>query len=318
MGNTKSTENIVSKQRNASLSRLTIPDDRKLSIATKKGAKRLSVSSQGSQNSRTLKPVLPLSQRQIVKGCMDNSKDDIAERIYRRVLEKRDDFRNFVESLSAEQRSELADNLREFLRGVIERLMDTEDVQRLSHEFGEQHVKYRSFGFRPDYFVSTADAVTTECVFLDAAVHQPSDTLAAWSTLTTLMFSSVRDGYYTELRRQRRASNCATRTKISQESGPDESSNQKENTTTSKQSRGSRSLSPIVATNNDVSPNDLNDEPSNDQQTTEASERLQSQNDEGDLALEEDTDQTDDAYSRVDVARRIERNKFLATQQIQT
>lgn len=42
---------------------------------------------------------LPLAHRQIVKGCMDKSKDDIAERIYRRIYEKRDDFRNFVEAL---------------------------------------------------------------------------------------------------------------------------------------------------------------------------------------------------------------------------
>lgn len=62
---------------------------------------RMSTSSQGSgsQSGRTVKPALPLAQRQIVKSCMDNAKDDIAERIYRRVIEKREDFRNFVESL---------------------------------------------------------------------------------------------------------------------------------------------------------------------------------------------------------------------------
>lgn len=79
-----------------------------------------------------------------------------------------------------EQRMELADNLREFLNGVVERLMDSEEVQRLSQEFGGRHVQFRSLGFRPDFFATTADAVTTECVFLDAAVHQASDTLTAW------------------------------------------------------------------------------------------------------------------------------------------
>lgn len=44
--------------------------------------------------------MLVLSQRQIVKGCMDKAKDDIAERIYRRIIEKRNDFRKFVEALS--------------------------------------------------------------------------------------------------------------------------------------------------------------------------------------------------------------------------
>ena len=45
------------------------------------------------------KPVLPPVQRQIIKYCIDNAKEDLGERIYRRVMDKRDDFRSFVESL---------------------------------------------------------------------------------------------------------------------------------------------------------------------------------------------------------------------------
>ncbi|VDM29072.1 unnamed protein product [Toxocara canis] len=209
----------------------------------------MSMSSQGSgsQSSRGAKPALPLAQRQIVKSCMDNAKDDIAERIYRRVIEKRDDFRNFVESLSNDQRIELADNLREFLCGVVDRLMDIDEVQRVSQEFGERHVQYRSLGFRPDFFATTADAVTTECVFLDAAVHQASDTLAAWSTLTSLMFSSVRDGYYNLLRRQRRASNTVTKSKVAQEIAQLDENNQNEESLTPGESRGSRYAILIVS-----------------------------------------------------------------------
>uniref|UniRef100_F1LD14 Globin family profile domain-containing protein n=1 Tax=Ascaris suum TaxID=6253 RepID=F1LD14_ASCSU len=247
MGNAKSTEQ-VSNKRNASLPRLALPDDRKTSTASKKYVKRMSTSSQGSgsQSGRTVKPALPLAQRQIVKSCMDNAKDDIAERIYRRVIEKREDFRNFVESLPVEQRMELADNLREFLNGVVERLMDSEEVQRLSQEFGGRHVQFRSLGFRPDFFATTADAVTTECVFLDAAVHQASDTLTAWSTLTSLMFSSVRDGYYNEMRKQRRASNCITKPKTTQEALSIDENNQNEEGFPRKGSRGGSRWLPSV------------------------------------------------------------------------
>uniref|UniRef100_A0A914YJW2 Uncharacterized protein n=1 Tax=Panagrolaimus superbus TaxID=310955 RepID=A0A914YJW2_9BILA len=144
------------------------------------------------------KPVLPPVQRQIIKYCIDNSKDDLGERIYRRVMDKRDDFRGFVESLPKAQRIELSYGLRDFL---------------LKKEFGEKHVLFRSNGFRPDFFAVTADAMTTECVFLDSAVHQSTETLTAWSTLTSTMFSSVRDGFYAEMRRIRRASNCINNAK---------------------------------------------------------------------------------------------------------
>lgn len=72
-------------------------------------------------------------------------------------------------------------------------------IKRLSEEFGARHVQLRSFGFKPDFFATTADAVTTECVFLDHAAHPTSDTFRAWTELITLMFSSVRDGYYAEV-----------------------------------------------------------------------------------------------------------------------
>ncbi|MCP9258339.1 hypothetical protein DINM_002837 [Dirofilaria immitis] len=171
---------------------------------------RLSVSSQGRKIS-----ALSLSQRQIVKGCMDKAKDDIAERIYRRIIEKREDFRKFVETLSEKERIELANALRIYLKNVVNQLSDGAAVQRISEDFGARHVQYRSHGFRPDFFAVTADAVTTECVLLDAAIHPASEALFAWSTLTAFMFSSVRDGYYNEQRRIRKTSQQINRNKIS-------------------------------------------------------------------------------------------------------
>jgi hypothetical protein len=69
-------------------------------------------------------------------------------------------------------------------------------------------VQFRSAGFKPDFLVTTADSVTQECVFLDLATHPAGETLLAWSTLTAIMFSAVRDGYYAEVRRLRRTADC--------------------------------------------------------------------------------------------------------------
>ncbi|VDN02711.1 unnamed protein product, partial [Thelazia callipaeda] len=153
-------------------------------------------------------PALSTVQRQIVKECMDKAKDDIAERIYRRIFERRSDFRKFILALPDKQRWALTDSLHNYLKSAVNQIKDGSAVRKISEDFGAFHVQYRSFGFRPDFFVSTADAVTTEFVLLDAAVHQASDTLCAWSTLTGFMFSSVRDGYYQEQRQIRKASQC--------------------------------------------------------------------------------------------------------------
>lgn len=60
--------------------------------------------------------------------------------------------------------------------------MKTNLLERLqmSEEFGASHVPFRSFGFKPDFFAGTADAVTTECTFLDQATHTASETAGAW------------------------------------------------------------------------------------------------------------------------------------------
>uniref|UniRef100_A0A7E5A1Y8 GLOBIN domain-containing protein n=1 Tax=Panagrellus redivivus TaxID=6233 RepID=A0A7E5A1Y8_PANRE len=225
MGNAKSTENGTgsSSKENVSLKggsssgnmskngststlnkpKINAPSDKSMKRSSKgAGSARSSMSSEGQR-----KPVLPLNQRQIIKSCMDNSKDDLGERIYRRVIDRRDDFRFFVESLPKQQRAEMSEGLRVYLQKVSESLTDADEVQRLSEDFGERHVPFRSLGFRPDFFAMAADAMTTECVFLDCAVHQPTETLTAWSTLTSTMFSAVRDGFYAELRRMRRLSN---------------------------------------------------------------------------------------------------------------
>lgn len=68
------------------------------------------------------------------------------------------------------------------------------------------HVQLCNFGFRPEYFSIIADATIAECVRLDGGTHKRCETLLAWSQLMAFMFSGVRDGYYAEIRQQRRSS----------------------------------------------------------------------------------------------------------------
>lgn len=49
-----------------------------------------------------------------------------------------------------------------------------ETVERISRKYGEEHVELKCFGFKPDFWVSLADAITVECVILDQAAHQVS------------------------------------------------------------------------------------------------------------------------------------------------
>jgi hypothetical protein len=53
-----------------------------------------------------------------------------------------------------------------------------------------------------------ANALTTECVFLDAASHSPTEAIEAWSELMEIMFANIRDGYYQRIRYLRKNTHC--------------------------------------------------------------------------------------------------------------
>lgn len=74
----------------------------------------------------------------------------------------------------------------------------------MAREFGDMHVEWKSVGFKPDFWVSIADTMTTECMYLDQAMHGQTEVLEAWSGLVGIVLSNVRDGYYDRLRRERR------------------------------------------------------------------------------------------------------------------
>ena len=55
--------------------------------------------------------------------------------------------------------------------------------------FGMNQVPRRNFGFKADYFSVMANALTTECVFLDGAAHQVSCELI--SKNKTIKYSEI-------------------------------------------------------------------------------------------------------------------------------
>ncbi|CAK5129576.1 unnamed protein product [Meloidogyne enterolobii] len=48
--------------------------------------------------------------------------------------------------------------------------------------------------------------MVAECVRQDGGAQKRCETLMAWSLLMQFIFSNVRDGYYAEVRQQRRSS----------------------------------------------------------------------------------------------------------------
>ncbi|CAD6198959.1 unnamed protein product [Caenorhabditis auriculariae] len=207
MGNNKSTTAARTAINNNEAASGTTPPHRPKKTTSKKNAqiqpRSSSISSQGNR-----RPLLSTSKRAIIKYCLENARDDIADRILRRVGEKRDDFKPFLDNLSKAQTNDIAEELKRFIFRVCDTLMDCDEVIKLSEDFGSSHVQFRTHGFKPDFFACTADAVTTECTFLDQATHTPSETAAAWSQLSAFVFTAVRDGYYSELRKQRKSSSA--------------------------------------------------------------------------------------------------------------
>ena len=53
-----------------------------------------------------------------------------------------------------------------------------ETVERLSRNYGEEHVALKCYGFKPNFFVSLADEIIGECMFaLSAYIIYVYDTI---------------------------------------------------------------------------------------------------------------------------------------------
>ncbi|VDK73407.1 unnamed protein product [Onchocerca ochengi] len=154
--------------------------------------------------STTKSSMLSPNSQSIILFCMENARSDIALRIVQRMAHKRDDFAQFYANLSSEQSAELVTTLKKFLSDIVQNIGNLEKIKQISSKYGVEQAHKRSWGFKADFFALLADALTTECVFLDGAAHQPTETIEAWATLVELMFTNVRDGYYMETRQLRR------------------------------------------------------------------------------------------------------------------
>uniref|UniRef100_A0A915NWR2 Uncharacterized protein n=1 Tax=Meloidogyne floridensis TaxID=298350 RepID=A0A915NWR2_9BILA len=161
------------------------------------------------QSKRTTNLInLNLRDQSSLKGCFNNPHENIGFRILKRSAERRKEFGRFYSAVSLEQREQIADTIKILLKNSVNCLdSPDEKLQSMAIEFGQRFVCFRVQGFKADYFASLADSTITECVLLDAAVHPAAVTLNAFSQFITMLFSSVRDGFYMEMRRLRRVSN---------------------------------------------------------------------------------------------------------------
>ncbi|CAG9532000.1 unnamed protein product [Cercopithifilaria johnstoni] len=171
----------------------------------RKSDRMTSITQRPSIVSTTKLPSISSNSQSIILFCMENARSDIALRIVQRMAHKRDDFAQFYANLSNEQSNELVMSVKKFLNDIVRNMSNSEKIREISNRYGIEQAHKRSWGFKADFFAVLADALTTECVFLDGAAHQPTETIEAWATLAELMFTNVRDGYYMETRQLRRS-----------------------------------------------------------------------------------------------------------------
>ncbi|CEF68410.1 Globin-like domain and Globin, structural domain-containing protein [Strongyloides ratti] len=182
----------------------------KTSLASNTEAVSLSRSgSSASKRSDSVKQRHPITQRyrQLISSCFNNPHENIGKRVMKRTCEKRPEYSKFYRNLDNETREEIDELIKVYIKKAVANIDFLDEVQRLSEEIGERFVFYRTYGFKADFFTTIADAIITECSFLDNAVHPAHMTLAAFSHFIGIMFTSVRNGFYNEIRRLRRSSN---------------------------------------------------------------------------------------------------------------
>ncbi|KAI6217407.1 hypothetical protein M3Y99_01770200 [Aphelenchoides fujianensis] len=165
-----------------------------------------SVNSERSNSLKQQKHPLSKKDRQLISSCFANPHEILGRKIIKRTAEKRADFHSFYSTLTGEEREAVESGIKTLLKKAVVNIDFLDEIQRLSEEFGQNYVNYRSSGFKADYFAAVADSTITECSFLDNAVHPAHQTLAAFSQFVGIVFTSVRNGFYNEMRRMRRSS----------------------------------------------------------------------------------------------------------------
>lgn len=85
----------------------------------------------------------------------------------------------------------MTNNFQNFVEEIINNIENVDSIQRLSKQYGEEHVPMKTYGFKPDFWVSVADAILVESTILgksfwnllyninhnilDMANHQPTE-----------------------------------------------------------------------------------------------------------------------------------------------
>lgn len=110
-------------------------------------------------------PILPAA-REICRSCFENPHLDFGNRVLSRVYEKRPDFQKFVQSVGKDKWPMLTNNFQNYIEEVINNIENLDAIQRFSKQYGEEHVPFKSYGFKPDYWVSVAEAILVECTIL--------------------------------------------------------------------------------------------------------------------------------------------------------
>uniref|UniRef100_A0A915D105 Globin family profile domain-containing protein n=1 Tax=Ditylenchus dipsaci TaxID=166011 RepID=A0A915D105_9BILA len=150
--------------------------------------------------------LMPSLARLRIQQCFKNAKPIVGQHILKRACSLRSEIKVFLSYLTDEKVEELATDIYVFVTECVASLEEPERVSALSKAFGQMHAALCQMGFRPEFFSTIADATIAECVRLDGGAHKRCETLLAWSQLMQFMFSNVRDGYYAEIRQQRRSS----------------------------------------------------------------------------------------------------------------
>jgi hypothetical protein len=100
---------------------------------------------------------------------------DFGNRVLSRVYEKRPDYQKFVQAVGKEKWPMMTNNFQNFVEEIINSIENVDAIQRFSKQYGEEHVPLKMYGFKPDFWVSVADAILVECTILDMANHQPTE-----------------------------------------------------------------------------------------------------------------------------------------------
>nr|CAD2167135.1 unnamed protein product [Meloidogyne enterolobii] len=150
--------------------------------------------------------LMPPLTRLRIQQSFRNAKPIIGHKILKRASTLRNELKIFVNNLNKETTNKLEENIFRLVVNCVANVDFPSKVASNSFAFGEFFAQFCVFGFRPDFFSTIADAMVAECVRQDGGAQKRCETLMAWSLLMQFIFSNVRDGYYAEVRQQRRSS----------------------------------------------------------------------------------------------------------------